>query len=541
MKMRMQIFRVLVFAALATTIAFGSAIAQLSAEQIKEIRTRAEQGDTEAQFNLGSAHFFGHGVAKDMREALRWFRKVAEQGMAEAQFFLGYAYSSGEGIVKDQREAVRWYRKAAEQGLAGAQYSLAQAYGHGEGVAKDRREAARWYRKAAERGLAVAQFNLALAYWSGKGIARDQHEAIRWYKKAAEQGFVKAQHNLGVIYSNGEGVAKDQRKAMQWWRQAAEQGLTEAQFNLALTYWNGDGVAKNQREAIRWFRKAAEQGDAEAQYNLALAYWNGAGVITDKHEAYIWFSISKANGYNTAAGNLHNVDWRNYFSQEAIRSAQKEAARRLEAIEKRRENSVETPAVGANIAIAAAPKGTNIAAKVFDNTWRSVVVVINGDNQGSGVIIHSNIVATNCHVVSESGNIAVYKSDDRRVDADNPLPATIRHADDDYDFCLLDVDGLWGVPATVRRYDTLKVGEDVYGLGAPKGLDLSLSDGLVSQLREVRSYRVIQTNVAISPGSSGGGLFDSEGNLVGIMTEKIADEETEGIGFAIPADLVLEH
>ena len=135
----------------------------------------------------------------------------------------------------------------------------------------------------------------------------------------------------------------------------------------------------------------------------------------------------------------------------------------------------------------------------------------------------------------------MYKSANRRANTDAAFAATIRRADAARDFCLLDVADLWGIAATVRHYDTLEVGEDVYGLGAPRGLDLSLSDGLVSQLREVDGQRVIQTNAAISPGSSGGGLFDGEGNLVGIMTAKIADENTEGIGFAIPADLALAH
>ena len=90
------------------------------------------------------------------------------------------------------------------------------------------------------------------------------------------------------------------------------------------------------------------------------------------------------------------------------------------------------------------------------------------------------------------------------------------------------------------RYDTLRVGESVYGLGAPQGLDLSMSTGIISQKRAAKGVRYIQTDVAISPGSSGGGLFDREGNLVGIMTAKIVGEEVEGIGFAIPADLALE-
>ncbi len=502
----MQTFRVLIFVALVAAMAFSAAAEQtFTAEQIEKWRTRADLGEARAQLAMGSAYSLGVGVAKDHREAVRWYRKAAEQGNVEAQILLGLAYWDGEGIAQDHREAARWYRKAAEQGSADAQYFLGSAYFYGEGVAQDENEAVRWYRKAAEQGNASAQAYLGNAYFNGKGITQDKREAVRWYRKAAEQGNELAQTDLG------------------------------------LAYWSGEGIIQDKREAVRWWRKAAEQGIAHAQFKLGGAYWLGEGVITERSEAYIWLSIAKVNGHETAEKFMSTMHWHEFLSQTEIRSAQKEAARRLDAIENRQANSAETPAVGANIAIAAIPKETNIAAKIFDNTWRSVVVVTNGDGQGSGVIIHPNIVATNCHVVAVGGNIAVYKSDDRRVDADNPLLATIRHADEDKDFCLLDVDGLWGMPATVRQYDTLKVGEDVYGLGAPQGLDLSLSDGLISQLREVDGYRFIQTNAAISPGSSGGGLFDSEGNLVGIMTEKIADEETEGIGFAIPADLVLQH
>ncbi len=362
-------------------------------------------------------------------------------------------------------------------------------------------------------------------------------------------------------------------------RKLAEQGNPHAQALLGSAYIQGDGVPQDKREAVRWWRKAAEQGNARAQVSLGRAYFFGEGIIIDYREAYIWYSIVKANGNENADDiisgqsvlqrpvftaedyatlhfffgqpssvyggkepefpptptfDLRKHNWRNYLSRAEIRSAQKEAARRMEAIE----NRTKKPAVSANIAIT--PKKTNIAERVFENTWRSVVVVVSGDGQGSGVIIRPNIVATNCHVVDVGSSIAVYKSVDRRADTDSTFAATIRRSDEGKDFCLLDVYGLWGVPAAVRRYDTLKVGEDVYGLGAPKGLDLSFSDGLISQLREVDGSRFIQTNTAISPGSSGGGLFDSEGNLVGIMTSKISDENAEGLGFAIPADLVLE-
>jgi TPR repeat protein len=81
-----------------------------------EIRTRAEQGDAAAQFNLGVMYAKGQGVAQDYAEAATWYRKAAEQGYAPAQCKLGTMYSQGHGVTQDYAEAMKWYRKAAEQG-----------------------------------------------------------------------------------------------------------------------------------------------------------------------------------------------------------------------------------------------------------------------------------------------------------------------------------------------------------------------------------------------------------------------------------------
>ena len=526
--------RKIIFSFLTAVLLVAAAFAQ-SVGEIAERRAKAEQGSAFTQWILGNAYWNGKGVAQDKREAVRWYLKAAEQGFALAQSYLGLAYWNGEGVAQDKREAVRWYLKAAEQGFAWAQGGLGFAYWNGEGVAQDKREAVRWYLKAAEQGFALAQSYLGLAYWNGEGVAQDKREAVRWYRKAAEQGNAWAQFRLGFSYSHGEGVAQDKHEAVRWFRKAAEQGYVQAQIYLSEAYYFGAGIVQNKREAMRWARKAAEQGNDFAQFAVGTMYLSGEGVITDKREAYIWYSIAKANGSEDATGPLHEFNWRDYLTRSEIRSAQKEAARRLEAIESR---MGEDESARDSFTAAPAPRGTNTAENVFENTWRSVVVVHNGDGQGSGVIIRPNIVATNCHVVDEDGGILVYKSDNRRTDTNTAFPATIRHFDEARDFCLLDVGGLWGVPVSVRPYDTLKIGENVYGLGAPRGLDLSISAGLISQLRTIGNDRYIQTDVAISPGSSGGGLFDSEGNLIGIMTAKIVDEDTEGIGFAIPADLV---
>lgn len=82
------------------------------------------------------------------------------------------------------------------------------------------------------------------------------------------------------------------------------------------------------------------------------------------------------------------------------------------------------------------------------------------------------------------------------------------------------------------------MGEKVYAIGAPEGLELTISGGLISGLRDFDKDRVIQTSAAISPGSSGGGLFDAEARLVGITTFYLKEGQT--LNFALPADLILE-
>ena len=154
-------------------------------DEEKWFRKAAEQGDANAQFNLGICYYDGKGVAKNPAEAVKWFRKAAEQGDARAQVQLGVCYEGGAGVTRNHFEAVKWYRKAADQGYAYAQYQLGGYYNLRE---KDFVEAAKWYRKAAEQGLDLAQFFIGCFYFEGRGVPKDRHEATRWWRKAAAQG-----------------------------------------------------------------------------------------------------------------------------------------------------------------------------------------------------------------------------------------------------------------------------------------------------------------------------------------------------------------
>ena len=122
------------------------------ATALREWRPLAEQGDADAQFNLGQMYRMGQGVAQDDAEAMKWYRKAAEQGHAKAQSNLGFMYDKGQGVAQDDAEAVKWYRKAAEQGDADAQSNLGVMYGMGQGVAQDIVLAHMWFNLAAAQG-----------------------------------------------------------------------------------------------------------------------------------------------------------------------------------------------------------------------------------------------------------------------------------------------------------------------------------------------------------------------------------------------------
>ena len=150
---------------------------------------------------------------------------------------------------------------------------------------------------------------------------------------------------------------------------------------------------------------------------------------------------------------------------------------------------------------------------------------------GSGVVIEPGVVLTNCHVVKAGPNLTVKLGS-------SVLPATITLADEEYDLCRIAVAGLRAPPVRIGSVASLRTGQKVYAIGAPAGLELTISEGIVSSLRRIQEGTVIQTTAPISPGSSGGGLFDLSGQLVGIMT--FQHRFGQNLNFALPADWIAQ-
>ena len=159
----------------------------------------------------------------DYAAALRLLRPLAEQGDADAQFNLGFLYAKGEGVPQDHAEAVKWYRLAAEQGNAQAQNDLGASYVNGEGVPQDYAEAVKWYRLAAEQGDADAQVNLGSMYLMGQGVPQDYVQAHMWfnlaaarYSEAKDQDRAAKARDFVASKMTPEQLAEAQRQAREW-------------------------------------------------------------------------------------------------------------------------------------------------------------------------------------------------------------------------------------------------------------------------------------------------------------------------------------
>jgi len=154
---------------------------------------------------------------------------------------------------------------------------------------------------------------------------------------------------------------------------------------------------------------------------------------------------------------------------------------------------------------------------------------------GSGIILTSDGYIVTCkHVVDDVDTIKVILNDDTEYEA------TLVGTDSRTDLAVLKIDATGLTPATLGDSDMLTVGEDVIAIGNPLGeLRGTATSGIVSALsREVTvedvTMSLIQTDAAISPGNSGGGLFNSSGSLIGIVNAKASSDDAEGLGFAIP-------
>ncbi len=178
------------------------------------------------------------------------------------------------------------------------------------------------------------------------------------------------------------------------------------------------------------------------------------------------------------------------------------------------------------------------AQEIYNKVSDSIFTVYSEKSQyakygvlGTGVAISKNILVTNCHVALSEKYMIV------RI-GDNLNPAKLYFQNGD--MCLIQVPDANFIPVSIRPSKEVNIGENVFAIGNPEGLERTISSGIISNKYASSDGKlvILQTDAAISQGSSGGGLFDVNGNLIGITTAM--SRAGSNIGFVIPTELITD-
>lgn len=274
---------------------------------LDSLRAKADAGDAQAQFDLGTYYFRSRYVTLGYAEALDWFRKSAAQGFAAAQDQLGSMLQNNAGLPQNYKEAVNYYRLAANKGYALAEYHLAGMYKAGLSVHRDYKQAFSWYSKAAEQNLPDAEEELGYFYQSGLGVKRDYAQAIAWYTRAAGHGDPDAENQLGFMAGEGWGQPQDYGVALSWYYKAAAHGSDEAQENIGYIFQHGTGVTLDYAQAMSWFERAAAQGNGDAENQIGWMYQFAQGAQEDDSRALSWYQLSANRGNINGQRNLETL------------------------------------------------------------------------------------------------------------------------------------------------------------------------------------------------------------------------------------------
>jgi len=175
--------------------------------------------------------------------------------------------------------------------------------------------------------------------------------------------------------------------------------------------------------------------------------------------------------------------------------------------------------------------------EIYNGAKQSVALILTYDSKGmplaigSGFFIEKDKIITNYHVIYGSASAVVRTIGSQ---SQHKVKETVSYSEA-MDIAILRVD-TERAPLPTKSIQDQQIGDKVIAIGNPKGLEGSVSEGIISGLRPVDDFKVYQITAPISPGSSGGPLFDQNGNVIGITTASITDGQN--LNFAIPVALV---
>lgn len=205
-------------------------------------------------------------------------------------------------------------------------------------------------------------------------------------------------------------------------------------------------------------------------------------------------------------------------------------------------------------AASTAPTATQIYQRDSKGVVAIKAITANGEDEGTGIVLNEKgLILTNDHVIAGATSITV----EANGSSSTTRAAKIVGEEANQDLALISVDpsGLGLKPLTLVRSSSLQVGDSVYAIGNPYGLEETLTRGIVSALgREIAApdgskiTGAIQTDAALNPGNSGGPLLNEEGDVIGVNSQIASDASTvggsqpgsTGVGFAISSNTVAQ-
>jgi serine protease Do len=447
-------------------------------------------------------------------------KSLAHQGNASAAFAVGRRYQfSGSGALLggDPRTAEEYYKLAADAGHAKAQYQLYQLYSTGVGVPKNEGRAARYLEMAANTGYPAAESSLGLNMKT-----TSPEKAAEWLLRAAMHGECIAQCKIAEIYKEGLGVERNLTQALFWVNVATAQSFTQpAGF--------GCGCSGLQAELEKLLPP-----QVRAQAQEASSNWRPGEQVTQFQAPDIPQPASTKAPPIRPMPSPSMVAARPQVEEKPEKKPPPAPSELTPVPDRAKQDRVIkwpkwtkledlNPNPFFSVALLHNPSKVQLdPEELFRQMSTTVWTVISekrnwqkGEHPGSlgsAVAISRDMLLTNCHVVKDSQTIQLLQRSSR-------ITAKVISADEKTDRCvLLASTELTDFVDRCRGFDDLHVGEKVYTIGSPRGLEQTLGDGIISGLRTVESMRFIQTTAPISPGSSGGGLFDQAGNLIGLTT-----------------------
>lgn len=246
-------------------------------------------------------------------------------------------------------------------------------------------------------------------------------------------------------------------------------------------------------------------------------------------------TTSQAESTTTTQDNTIVVDESKSTTEDSTQSQQADTARPSENLQVSSATTL-TPAITSSVIqnSMSSVVGIYLSATTINYTGASEEEDL---GSGSGVIITSDgYIVTNNHVVEGGQNIRVCLQDGTEYEA------TLIGTDSYSDLAVIKINATGLPAATLGTSSSMTVGDPVFAVGNPLGvLSSSVSQGIISGLDRTinvdgHNMTLMQTDAAVNPGNSGGGLFNANGELIGIVNAKSYGLDVEGIGFAIPMD-----